>query len=611
MRALPLCLLVCVPIAVAGCSTGRLGEEERSGEIGSGQHSDETPGSRGSRNGGAGTADGEGDRGADSRDGTPGGDGGDGDGDQGDRSGDNDRDDGRDDGLTEDGPPAEVEFAPATMRRLTQEQYRNSLTDIFGSSLSLDFPLEPDEQTEAFQSIGASKVATSDRGVEQYFEAAVLVAQQVVSGADPAGLLKDCAPDSANDPCVRTFLSHYGRLLFRRPLTDEELERFGGIVGAGGGGADTLRLGITYALAAMLQSPDFLYLIIEGEPEPEGGLRSTDYEMASRLSYLIWNTTPDDKLLSLAEEGRLTTDEDLLEAVDDMLDDPRGERLVTRFFAENWGILGTDARDKNPELFPTWSEELWNAYMSEFDLTLRDIAVTRDSDLREVFTGRETFIDDLLAQTYGMQATGGNGFEATALPNERHGLLTSGALLAATSPSARTSPTRRGLFVMEYLLCEEIPPPPEGVATDLVSQPDPDDFRTNRERLEEHRVNPACAGCHAVFDPAGLVFENYDAIGRFRTEVNDVEIDPSGEFGGIQLDDVGDLADYLHSDPRASHCMAERFMAFATGHHPGRGGAPAIDALNDEFADRSYRFAALVRATVLSAYFRRFTVEGD
>jgi hypothetical protein len=246
-----------------------------------------------------------------------------------------------------------------------------------------------------------------------------------------------------------------------------------------------------YALAAMLQSPSFLYLIAYGESDPDSGaLRFTNHELASRLSYFLWDSTPDEALLRQADAGELTTAAGRSAAVARMLDGERGEALAGRFFEEHWHINQTEGNDKDPQRFADWSAELWDAYKRELALTLHDITVSRDADLREVFTGRESFLNARLAQIYGAAQLAGDAFQKTALPDNRHGLLTSGALLSTTSPSGRTSPTQRGVFALEYVLCQELPPPPPGVSTDQVTQPDPDAFRTNRARLEEHRVNP-------------------------------------------------------------------------------------------------------------------------
>jgi hypothetical protein len=316
--------------------------------------------------------------------------------------------------------------APAAMRRLTQAQYESSLRDVFGDALVFDRPLEPDERTESFLAVGASKVATSEQGVEQYHDAAMALAGQVMQGADPDAKLAGCAPDSAADPCIGAFLAHYGRRLYRRPLTAQELDGYAAVVGAAGDEPRWLALGMRYALAAMLQSPSFLYLIAYGESDPDSGaLRFTNHELASRLSYFLWDSTPDEALLRQADAGELTTAAGRSAAVARMLDGERGEALAGRFFEEHWHINQTEGNDKDPQRFADWSAELWDAYKRELALTLHDITVSRDADLREVFTGRESFLNARLAQIYGAAPLAGDAFQKTALPDNRHGLLTS------------------------------------------------------------------------------------------------------------------------------------------------------------------------------------------
>ena len=226
----------------------------------------------------------------------------------------------------------------------------------------------------------------------------------------------------------------------------------------------------------------------------------------------------------------------------------------------------------------------------------------RDGDLRDLLLGSSSFANGMLGTVYGVDVDG-ETFEPTSLTDGRTGLLTSGAVIAAISPSDRTSPTHRGVFVMEDLLCEEIPPPPANV-NDTLEQPDTSEAETLRDKLEQHREDPVCAACHEMFDRRlGFTFENFDAIGRFREMENDIPIDATGELGDVTFTGVKDLANYVAEDPRFTSCMTERLFAFAAGHEAADGERPVMDEVTEQLRGH-YRFRQLVLQLVTSDAFR-------
>lgn len=501
-------------------------------------------------------------------------------------------------------------FAPPAMRRLTQDQYANAVAQVFGETVAFSSELEQDETSEAFLSMGASRVGTSERGVEQYQAAAIEIAAQVVDGAAEQPVLADCAPFVPGDACIEEAIAHYGRLLFRRPMTELELSQVVAVTDAVDmPTADTQRLGMIYALAALLTSPSFIYVPEVGREVP-GGRAVTGYEMASRLSLMLWNALPDDALLDAAAAGELDNPEGVRKQAERMLDMPAAEDLATRFFGEAWHVAGLDANDKSTEMFPEWTPELVASYKTEFDLFLRDLTVERDGDIRELFTGRTSFIDGALGELYGMTIDTGD-HEATPLPDERAGLLTTPAVIAAISPTDRTSPTHRGVFILEDILCNEVPPPPPSV-DDVIPPDDPEgEPKTLREKLAQHREDPVCAACHDLFDPMGFAFESFDAIGRFRTEdVNGAPIDDSAAFGGEDFSGVSPLADKVADDPRMTQCLTERLYAFAAGHAPKDGEEAVVETLTDELRGH-LRFRALVLDIVTSDAFRYLGPEAE
>jgi len=403
-------------------------------------------------------------------------------------------------------------WAPPEMRRLTAAQYANSIEDVFGASITVDKALEEDETNELFLSMGAAKVGTSEYGVEQYHAAALDLAQQVVVQAGDYEQLAECQPYEPGDSCIADAIRSFGDRLWRRPMTSEELSRVVAVQAVGDQpGAEQWALGMTYALATLIASPHFIYMPEIGEPDPaSGGDRYTSDEMASRLAYVLWNSTPDDALLAAAAAGSLVTAAGVREQAERMLAMPRAADLASRFLGEAWFVGTLESTDKSTDVFAQWSPELLAAQRAEFDLFLRDLT-ERDGDIFELFTGTTTFVNDELAAFYGLSG-GDSTFAQVELPPGRYGLLTSGAVVSAISPSDRTSPTHRGVFILEQLLCTEIPPPPANV-DDTFEAPTPEEGLTLKEKLEQHRSDPACSGCHDLMDPLGFTLENFDAIG--------------------------------------------------------------------------------------------------
>ena len=424
------------------------------------------------------------------------------------------------DGGGDDGDPVPAGFepAPGAMFRLTVSQYHNSIRDIFGPEIIVGVDLDVDESTELFKSIGASKVGTSVAGVEAYRAAAFGIAEQVFADPSAHGWLSGCTATSSADPCVRDALTEVGGRLWRRPMTDEEVGRYAALVDAPFEEGQDPQLGFQYAIAALIESPNFIYVPMIGEPtEQEGVRRYTSYEMASRLSLLLWDSTPDDELLDAAAAGDLLTAEGIEAQTRRMLTDDKATDMLARFFGEAWNVDGLTLIGKDPSAFPNWSQDIVDDYRTEFRMVLEQMMVD-DTDARSLFDRTTTFASPELAALYGLPpgdpADAVDGFSEIELGDQRFGLLTSGAVLAANSPTDRSSPTKRGKFVLERLLCGFVPPPPPNVDDTLpVDDGQP---KTTREMLEQHRENPSCAGCHNLVDPLGVTLENYDGIGLWR-----------------------------------------------------------------------------------------------
>ncbi len=511
------------------------------------------------------------------------------------------------------GAVVEVTPAPRTMWRLTSEQYRNTIEDLFGAGAVPSADTLPADPTgEEFASFGSATSAPGARDVEVYHAASLAIAAHLFEQRGDYDALDGCAPTSASDPCVRVAIESLGRRLFRRPLGDAEVARYLAIVEAAEthpdaaevGVEDAVALGMQYAVAALLDSPSFLYASQEGERDPETSARRyTSVEMASRLSYFVLDSTPDEELLDAGIAGDLVDTAAIEAEVDRMLRSPRGRELAVRFFEENWKVDRLPSAVKDADLYPEWSPEVVAAAMGELERMVLDVE-DRDASVLELFSGTTGYANEALGAIYGVDVSGSE-LEPVDLGPERSGVLTSVAVLAANALPNRTSPTYRGVFVRLHVLCEPVPAPP----ADIPALEETDPTLSTRDRLEQHRSNPVCAGCHDQSDPLGLPFESFDAIGRFRTMEGEHEIDTSTEFEGEHFSDVQDLARFLESDPRSSRCVAYRLYSEAMGHFPTEGERGLVDSLGRALASDGNVFRAAVTAVVTSPGFRFFSEE--
>ena len=507
---------------------------------------------------------------------------------------------------------------PRTMARLTASQYRHTIEDLFGPDVAPSVDRLPaDLGGEDFRSIGANLVGTAGRGVELYGEAALGVAGEVWASRDDQPLLRGCSPTSADDPCITEAIRSVGRRLFRRPLSNEEANRYVAIVqGATAhpdaaviGADEALDVGMRYALSGLLQSPHFLYVSYEGEVAGNA-LRYSSLDMASRIALVVLDSTPDEALLSAGEAGELEDPANVEAHIRRLLGTERGQELVTRFFVENWEMTELEGIQKDDELFPQWSTAVASAASEEFRLTLLDIATDENASILDVFAPRPTFINDALAPIYEVPNPGSD-FVRVELNEERVGLLTSVAFLAANAKPNRTSPAERGLFLLWRGLCQSVPEPPPGTNTELPEDDPATEGLSLRERLALHRADPACAGCHEYFDGLGLALEGFDAIGMYRTVDNGVPVDPRGEFQDASFADQRDLAAFLRNSEDASVCLSSHFYRFATGHSDTGGEQALIESIAEGYPSAGPRFDDVVVGLMTSAGFRHYAEETE
>ncbi len=503
------------------------------------------------------------------------------------------------------GPAPEAKPDGARLRRLTQVQYKRSLQSLFGADLVLPVALEPDTREIGFQTIGASSTSISPRGVEQYETAAYDVAEQVVAWPDRLGAWMPCALSELNADCTASLAATLGRRAWRRPLTNSEVERLSTLmldIAAQSGEAE---VGVTYGIAAILQDPRFLYRVELGVDDGAGGRVLTDLELASRLSFLLWNTLPDETLLAAAEAGQLQTEEGLRDSVARLLEDPQSRDGLANFFTELYQLDLLDSITKDPQKVPQASPEVGPAARRETLAVIDRIVFDDNADFRTLLTTRETFIDRRLAAIYGVPAPDVENAAWTTLPEtgERRGVLGHVSFLMLNAHNSTSSATLRGKFVRERLLCQTMPAPPPGVNTNI---PEADeDAPTLRDRVAVHLEDPACAGCHELMDPIGLGFENFDAIGRWRLTEAGAMIDPTGQLDGAAFDDAWEMASVVAQHPQFAPCLARNLYQYMAGQPVSEGEEAYVDWLGETMAVDEYRVQSLVLRIVESPAFQR------
>lgn len=506
--------------------------------------------------------------------------------------------------------PGVLTLETPVLPRLTNAQYRNAVADLLGDELPTP-PLEPDTNPYLFYSIGAASTSISELGAQQLEEAADALTEAVFADPGRRAALAGCEPTTPTDSCVQSFILSFGRRAYRRPLSDLEATRWLGVASDLSEGGDAW-LGMRMVVAGMLQSPHFVYRVELGETDPDDSSRHryTRWEMASRLSFSLRNTIPDDELLDAAEDGSLLTPEGLEAQARRLLSGDRARNNIQEFFAQYFDLGRLDKLTRNPDTYPAFTPSMPESMRTEVKLLVDDFVNRRDTDVRGVFSTRRTFVNSELANLYGVTAEGASpiAFVPVELPEdgERAGLLTLGAFLAMNAHETETSPTLRGKYVRERVLCEDVPAPPDDVNLDLTTEPGAPPA-TLRERLEEHRNNPACASCHAFIDPPGMLFENFDSVGAWRTEDNGYPIDATGDLDGNPLTNARELADMLIDDERVSRCIVKQVFRHTQSRLDGKGERVAIDELDALFADSGYRFRELLVALVTHESFRYVT----
>ncbi|MEM6994811.1 MAG: DUF1592 domain-containing protein [Myxococcota bacterium] len=523
---------------------------------------------------------------------------------------------GSDDGDDDDPPEPAVDacggITPDTtpIRRMTAAQFANTVHDLLGDEIdTAGFPTS--QRSDHGYSTDADANLVTELGAQLLFDTAESVATQA---ALDLGALLPCDAGAVDEDCVQAWIDAFAPEAFRRPLTDDEAARLLEVYENAPAGTTTAER-VAMVLAVILQSPQFLYVTQGGgievedtSPDGEALLRLSDWEIAARLSYLLWETTPDDALRSAAEAGELHTAGEIAAQAERMLDDPRAESTLARFHAEWLQVENVGTTTKNPEVYPAFDSELAAAMAEETRRYVLGIAGQPDGTYAELIAGRQTQVNAPLAALYGMEAPAADPtvWAAAEISDTRSGLLTQAAVLSAHANLSSSNPVKRGAFVQEQILCTDIPAPPPGIPP--LSDPQPG--QTPREVLAEHRADPGCAGCHDLIDPPGLALENFDGIGAWRDEYYGQTIDVAGALpqavasGDGAFQDAREMLEMVAESEAGARCYARKWFHFTTGEPPAVHEACTVQALSDAFLEQDGNIRSLLVHLVTTPAFR-------
>lgn len=501
------------------------------------------------------------------------------------------------------GSAPEVRSPANTLAQLTDSQFRNTIESLFGAGIALPSQLIFIDDVDGLEAVGASVSSISPLGAERFEIAAYQIAAQVLDPEVESFLELGCLPSEPQDvDCAALALGRLGEQVWRRPLTVAEAERLTVLSMEAAEILGDFYQGLEFGLAALLMSPNFIYRPELGE---DGHLNS--FELASRLSYFLWNTMPDDELLAVASDDSLLVEAVLAAQVDRMMGDPRVIQGLDAFFGDLYDLNLLDEMSKDPLIYKHMNSELPAAAREETLRVISDLVFDQDADFRELFTTQRTWVDRRLAAIYDVQAPEMEGFGWVELPKDkgRRGILGHASILSLYAHAVSSSVTLRGIFVRERVLCHDIPAPPADVNTAIPEASE--ELPTMRERVARHLEDPACANCHEMTDLIGLGLENFDGIARWRSSENGHEINASGELDGEPFANAWKLSAVLAEHPDIGPCLSNQLFAYATHHTPEWTERETMEWHAEGFEQSGFRVAFLMRDIALSAAFSTAT----
>jgi hypothetical protein len=500
------------------------------------------------------------------------------------------------------------------LQRLTARQYANSVRDLLGVSSVRVEDLAADEKFGTFAA--NIHAGLSDLGADQYMRSAEAVAQTSLAQAKWDVLVPCDHAALGDEACAGQYIEKFGKRAYRRPLAADEMTRYKALYSAfASNGYDN---GIRVVTEAMLQSPHFLYRLELG---PTGTAEAntiplTQYELATRLAFFLWNSTPDDALLSAADSAGLSDQNELQTQAARLLADARARDTLASFH-EQWLDLHDDSSLlKDPDVYPDYTPEL-AAAMSQETVDFADYVMRRgDGKLSTLLTAPLTIAGDALLRLYGAaRPAGQTAQEPVALdPRQRVGILTQASFLATHAHSNQSSLVKRGKVVLTNVLCQAVPEAPANLN---ITPPDPAPGSTTRELFVAHETDPTCAACHKRIDGIGFAFENFDGMGRFRQQEGDKPVDATGAFVGTSdldgpIDGATDLVSKLAQSPEVHRCLASQWFDYALGRTRTEGDDCSLRRVQTSFADSGQDLKRLLLDIVASDSFRyRASVAGE
>lgn len=502
-----------------------------------------------------------------------------------------------------------VVFAPSpgAYRRLTNSAFANSLKDLLEGPVEIG-PLEPDSWVVGgLPTVGAAEMSVSELGVEQYQSTVENAVALAFADAARRERIVGCVPQGLTDTaCFDGFVRTFGRKVFRQPLSEAQVTRYVDLIHDVGTLQNDAVEGMKAAVTAFLLSPNFLYRLERGVPDQNLEYwRYTSHEVASRLAYFLTNSTPDAELLELADLDALATPEAVRTQAERLLNSPAGRESVANFAHELFQLRLVAVRAKDPEIYPEYDAELQQAMVEEISAMFSSVVFDQNVSALELFTTRTTTVTKKLAALYGIDVAGqaDGALVTVTLPEERAGLLGTGGILSIYGSQKEGSPTLRGRFIREVLLCQSIPSPPADVSTTF-EDPPAGQVLTKREKLTRHQADPACAPCHALMDPLGLTLESYDAIGRYRTTEQGKPIDLSGNLDGTDFNGGVELGRLIAEKPETAKCMVRNLYRYGTGHVESSKESLVLSGLSENFVANDFNLRDLMLEIVTSEGFR-------
>jgi len=503
-------------------------------------------------------------------------------------------------------PPTSMGVDPGSkaMHRLNTLEYNYTILDTLGSALNPANSLWLDEEDHGFDNIALAK-RMNDQQFQRYFDAAGLVADDVFNNPTlKAGVVTCATEDSA---CVQSIIGNVGLRLFRRPLAPEEVATYEKVYTAAKLLGETHDLALKHVLRSLLSSAEFLYRI-EYDPDPASLTPHplSAYELATRLSYFLWSSAPDAGLLAAAADGSLLDPAAYATIIDTMYMDPKSDRFTNAFVGQWLGARQVEAHGVKEEVYTEWSPALAASMANEVYYYFNEFAKGELSWL-DFLKADINYVDATLAAFYGITAPAQTISRVTDTTDHRFGFLGTGAFLALSSYEYRTAPTLRGRWILINLLCTHPADPPPGVPPLDADPESPDASEQNvRQRLEEHRQNPACASCHAALDPYGIALENFDGIGKYRETYRDGSpINAQTDINGTSFTGLQGLADFVTADARFKSCVAEKLFTYSLGRAVQETDRPYLEAVTyDWLTNGTPTFKSLARRLMLADTFR-------